>query len=75
MFHVFVVNDTTFKYHLEYLFAGTCALENPDFLEDKEYQNPRKKEDGVTSKQELSICGMIADVSRIREGDKILFYL
>ena len=75
MFHVFVVNDTTFKYHLEYLFAGTCALRNPDFLEDKEYQNPKKKDDGVTSKQELSICGMIADVSRIRKGDKILFYL
>ena len=75
MYHVFIVNDTTFKYHLEYLFAGTCALRNPDFLEDKEYQNPKKKDDGVTSKQELSICGMIADVSRIRKGDKILFYL
>ncbi len=75
MFHVFVVNDTTFKYHLEYLFAGTCALENPVFLEDKEYQNSKKKKDGLTARQELSICEMIADVSRIREGDKILFYL
>ena len=75
MYHVFVVNDVTFKYHLEYLFAGTCALQNPDFLEDSEYRNPSNKNDGVTPKQELSICGMIADVSRIRPGDKVIFYL
>lgn len=75
MYHVFVVNDVTFKYHLEYLFAGTCALQNPDFLEDSEYHNPSNKNDGVTPKQELSICGMIADVSRIRPGDKVIFYL
>lgn len=75
MYHVFVVNDVTFKYHLEYLFAGTCARQNPDFLEDSEYRNPLNKNDGVTPKQELSICGMIADVSRIRPGDKLIFYL
>ena len=23
--HVFIVNDNTFKYHLEYMFAGTGA--------------------------------------------------
>ena len=39
------------------------------------YVNPRKKEDGITSKQELTAAGMIADISRIRSGDKILFYL
>ncbi len=75
MYHVFVVNDRTFKYHLEYLFAGTCAPGSPDFLEQKEYRNTTKKGEGLTSKQELSICGMIADVSRIRKGDKIIFYL
>lgn len=75
MYHVFVVNDVTFKYHLEYLFAGTCARQNPDFLEDSEYRNSLNKNDGVTPKQELSICGMIADVSRIRPGDKVIFYL
>ena len=75
MYHVFVVNDVTFKYHLEYLFAGTCAPQNPDFLEDSEYRNPSNKNYGVTPKQELSICGMIADVSRIRPGDKVIFYL
>ena len=25
MTHVFIVNDTTLKYHLEYMFAGTGA--------------------------------------------------
>ena len=77
MYHVFVVNDVTFKYHLEYLFAGTCAVKNPDFLDDSAYQNPspKSKSEGVTPKQELSICGMIADVSRIRPGDKVIFYL
>ena len=75
MYHVFIVNDVTFKYHLEYLFAGTCAKRNPDFLEDTACRNSRKSENGITPNQELTICGMIADVSRIRSGDKILFYL
>lgn len=75
MTHIFVVNDQTFKYHLEYLFAGTCAKSDSPFLRNPEYHNPRKKEDGVTARQELSIAGMIADVSRIRPGDRILFYL
>lgn len=75
MYHVFIVNDTTFKYHLEYLFAGTCASRNPDFLEDSTCNNSKKSGDGITPKQELTICGMIADVSKIRSGDKVLFYL
>ena len=73
--HVFVVNDRTFKYHLEYMFAGTCAASDVTFLTDSNYVNPRKKDDGITSKQELTAAGMIADVSRIRNGDRILFYL
>lgn len=76
MYHVFVVNDRTFKYHLEYLFAGTYTPQNPVFLENSEYRNPlTKQKNGVTPKQELSICGLIADVSRIRPGDKVIFYL
>lgn len=75
MTHVFVVDDTTFKYHLEYLFAGTCAKQDAVFLKDEQYINPKKKENGLTPKQELTIAGMIADISRIRENDTILFYL
>ena len=44
MTHVFIVNDTTLKYHLEYMFAGTGANCDAPFLEDANYQNPRSKE-------------------------------
>ena len=73
--HVFVVNDRTFKYHLEYMFAGTCATSDILFLEKSDYANTQKKENGITAKQELTAAGMIADISRIRVGDRILFYL
>lgn len=68
MAHVFIVNEKSFKIHLEYKFAATgnndgnlyCIGEN-------------------TNKwhwiKEKVLVGMIADVSRIRKGDKILFYL
>ncbi len=26
--HVFIVDANTFKYHLEHMFAGTCAKDN-----------------------------------------------
>lgn len=75
MTHVFIVNDTTLKYHLEYMFAGTGANCDAPFLEDSKYQNPRKSEDGLTAISERNITAMIADVSRVRAGDKIIFYL
>lgn len=73
--HVFVVNDKTFKYHLEYMFAGTCAASDVLFLKDCNYTNARRKQEGITPQQELTAAGMIADISRIRSGDRILFYL
>ena len=75
MTHVFIVNDTTLKYHLEYMFAGTGANTDAPFLYDENYQNPRKKENGLTSASERNIVAMIADISRVKEGDKIIFYL
>ena len=75
MTHIFIVNDTTLKYHLEYMFAGTGANCDAPFLEDANYQNPRKKEDGLTSTSERNIVAMVADISRVREGDKVVFYL
>lgn len=67
-YHVFVVDKYTFKYHLEYMFAGTGAgdKEAPFLADDKAYVHPTT---------ERNLVGMIADVSRIREGDKIIFYL
>lgn len=75
MTHVFIVNDETFKIHLEYMFAGTGCSSDANFYENSEYVNPKKKEDGLTTGSERNIVSMIADVSRIRPGDKIIFYL
>ena len=69
MTHVFVVNDNTFNYHLKYMFAGTGASDKEaEFLIDPLTLN-------IHSTTERNLVGMIADISRIRENDKILFYL
>ena len=69
MTHVFVVDETTFKYHLEYKFAGTGAGDKkaPFLL------SPTDTTCKVTT--ERMLVGMIADISRIRIGDNIIFYL
>lgn len=68
MVHVFIVNEKTFKYHLEYLFAGTGAGDkDAPFLVD-----PDCNFNGNT---ERNLVGLIADISRISIGDKIIFYL
>lgn len=66
--HVFIVDSVTFKYHLEYLFAGTGAKDyaidfnnSPDTL--------------LTIQREKLLLGMIADSQRIRKNDFIVFYL
>lgn len=68
-YHVFIVDENTFKYHLEYGFAGTGAVDkqSPFLL------NALTNE--IHSTTERNLVGMIADVSRIRVGDKIIFYL
>lgn len=66
--HVFIVDSTTFKLHLEYLFTGTGAKDNKiDFN-----NGPRTALHATT---ENMLIGMIADGSRIRRGDQIIFYL
>ena len=66
--HVFIVDSTTFKLHLEYLFAGTGAKDN-----NIDFNNgPRTALHATT---ENMLVGMIADGSRIRQGDQIIFYL
>lgn len=66
--HVFIVDTTTFKIHLEYLFAGTGAGDkyidfNDGPLTDLPYGT------------ENNLVGMISDSQRIRVGDFIIFYL
>lgn len=66
--HVFIVDSTTFKLHLEYLFAGTGAKDNKiDFN-----NNPTTSLHATT---ENMLIGMIADGSRVRRGAQIIFYL
>lgn len=66
--HVFVVNENTLKFHLEYLFAGTGA---------KDKQSPFLASSNIdyNATTERMLTGMIADISRIRIGDKVVFYL
>lgn len=68
MTHVFVVDQITFKYHLEYLFAGTGAKDktSPFLTNANITYNPTA---------ERMLVGMIADISRIRVDDKVVFYL
>ena len=66
--HVFIVDSTTFKIHLEYLFAGTGAgVHSIDFNNSA---NTR-----LHYAIENMLSGMTADCSRIRQGDQIIFYL
>jgi predicted RNA-binding protein len=66
--HVFIVDSTTFKLHLEYLFAGTGAKDNK-----VDFNNGQRTALHATT--ENMLIGMIADGSRIRRGDQIIFYL
>jgi len=66
--HVLIVDTTTFKYHLEYQFAGTGAGENViDFNEEATTELHYATENNLIS--------MIADFQRIREDDFVVFYV
>lgn len=68
MAHVFIVSKVTFKYHLEYQFAGTGAGDvSTDFIFDAKIK--------LNAQDEKRSVGMITDVSRIKKGDKILFFV
>lgn len=69
MAHVFVVDKDTFKVHLEYLFAGTGAGKHKSpFLND-----PKTRD--IHHSRERNLVGMIADISRVKKGDNIIFYV
>lgn len=68
MAHVFIVDEKTIKVHLKYLFAGTGAKDyDCNFLFDSNVE--------IKPTVERLLSGMVADISRIRKGDNILFYL
>ena len=66
--HVFIVDATTFKYHLEYMFAGTGAKDNYIDFNNSSTCN-------LHPTTENNLLGMIADSQRIRVGDFVIFYL
>ncbi|MCB0456160.1 MAG: hypothetical protein KDC91_00320 [Flavobacteriaceae bacterium] len=70
--HVLIVDETTFKVHLEYMFAGTgSATDAVDFN-----NNPTTAlYAGRKFAGENKLCGMIADFGRVRFSDYIIFYL
>ena len=66
--HVFIVDTNTFKYHLEYLFAGTGA-------KDTVIDFNNNSNTSLNHTTENNLIGMIADSQRIRKGDFVIFYL
>lgn len=68
MTHVFIVNDITFDIHLKYMFAGTGTDNEPKFLNNCENED-------MHHATERNLVALIADISRIKTGDQILFYL
>lgn len=68
MTHVFIVDDITFDIHLKYMFAGTGTDDEPKFLNDFKTKN-------MHHMTERNLVALIADISRVKIDDKILFYL
>lgn len=66
--HVFIVDDNTFKYHLEYMFAGTGAKK-------KSVDFNNKGTSRLHHSTENGLVAMMADGCRVRKGDLIIFYL
>jgi predicted RNA-binding protein len=66
--HIFIVDAKTFKVHLEYLFAGTGA---------KDYSIDFNSQENTTLHHSIEnmLTGMMADASRIRKDDQVIFYL
>ena len=66
--HVFIVDSNTLKYHLEYMFAGTGAGNSYIDFNNTNTTN-------LHYATENNLLGMIADGSRVRIGDFVVFYL
>lgn len=66
--HIFIVDTTTFKYHLRYLFAGTGA-------KDTKIDFNNNLSTSLYHTTENNLVGMIADAQRLRKGDFVVFYL
>lgn len=70
--HVFIVDDNTFPVHLQYGFAGTGAREHA--LVDFNNSPSTVLFAGNKHPGEHNLVGMIADINRVRKGDRVFFY-
>ncbi len=66
--HVFIVDENTFKYHLEYMFAGTGAA-------DKKIDFNCSSHSSLHHSTESGLVLMMADGCRVRKNDLVIFYL
>lgn len=69
--HVFIVDDNTFPVHLQYGFAGTGAREHA--LVDFNNSPSTVLFAGNKHPGEHNLVGMIADINRVRKGDRVFF--
>jgi len=72
--HVFIVDINTFKYHLEYQFAGTGAAP-PEGQPERFIDFNNSPNTVYYSQTENNLVGMIADSQRVRKNDYVVFYL
>ncbi len=72
--HVFIVDTNTFKYHVEYQFAGTGAAP-PKGTPERYIDFNSKPTTSFHPKTEGNLVNMIADLQRVRKNDYIIFYL
>lgn len=68
MAHVFIVDENTLSIHLKYKFAGTGAKDNKCLF----LQNNNEK---INGNKERLLVKMLADISRVKKGDSVIFYL
>ena len=66
--HVFIVNEQSFKVHLEYMFVGTGA-------KDKDVDFNGVTNSNLNPQAENGLISMMSDFSRVRIGDCVLFYV
>lgn len=66
--HILIVTAQTLKVHLEYMFAGTGSA-------DKDVDFNTKSSTLLHYATENGLTAMMADGSRVRKGDYIIFYV
>ena len=66
--HVFIVDEKSFRTHLEYMFVGTGSKDKDiDFNGSRLSKLHHQTENGLTA--------MMADFSRVRKNDFVIFYV